>query len=743
MRRLASTPGTYPMMPHRSWLATLAGLLLLGAATAAQAADATDPLGVPQFDLADQSQLQVVVDREPGQYLGHPTTVLLEDGRTLWIVYPKGHGRGAIVLKRSDDGGLTWSERLPTPASWATSREVPTLFRTVDPAGRKRLIMFSGLYPIRLAHSDDDGATWSELAPIGDYGGIVACASVERLAGGEYLALFHDDGRFLTAAGRPAGAPPKFVVVQIVSRDGGLTWGPPRPIAAHPDAHLCEPGSVRSPDGKRITVLLRENSRRHHSFVIHSDDEGQTWSEPRELPAALTGDRHTCKYLANGLLFITFRDTLKESPSYGDWVAWVGTYDDLIAGRNGSFRVRLMDNLKGADCAYPPVEVLPDGTVVTTTYGHWTAGEEPYIVSVRLPRALLEKLHAEAQAARATDDRPATSGLPALEFRRLADLSDPRGVGGQFVGLSHGKLLLYGGTNFPDKPVWAGGVKAWYRDVHVLDAPEAAWRRLGPLSGDGPVGYGVSLPYDEASFACLGGADAARHHRTAFTLELDGERLVTRELPPLPEPRAYQAGARIGSIVYLVGGTREPDATRTTDTLWALDLKRPDAGWQVLSPLPGGPRMLPLVAADETHLYVSGGVDLSAGPDGKPVRRYLKDTYRYSPAGGWERRADAPASIVAAPTPAVLRGRWLLAFGGDDGSRLNVSPPESHPGFPRRTFAYDTAADRWSTTAPPAFVPVATPLVAWGAGYVVASGEIRPSVRSREVWWVAPTTPGP
>src|SRR5581483_3024852 len=77
---------------------------------------------IPLLDLADQKQRQVVVDREPGQYLGHPTTVLLEDGRTILAVYPKGHGRGAIVLKRSTDGGLTWSGRLPVPENWATSK---------------------------------------------------------------------------------------------------------------------------------------------------------------------------------------------------------------------------------------------------------------------------------------------------------------------------------------------------------------------------------------------------------------------------------------------------------------------------------------------------------------------------------------------------------------------------------------------------------------------------------------------
>jgi hypothetical protein len=49
-----------------------------------------------------------------------------------------------------------------------------------------------------------------------------------------------------------------------------------------------------------------------------------------------------------------------------------------------------MKNHKGADCAYPGLELLPDGTFVTTTYGHWTEGEMPYIVSVRLKLAELD-----------------------------------------------------------------------------------------------------------------------------------------------------------------------------------------------------------------------------------------------------------------------------------------------------------------------------------------------------------------
>lgn len=347
---------------------------------------------IPLLDLADQKHRQVIVDREKGQYLGHPTTFLFEDGKTMLIVYPKGHGKGAIVMKRSTDAGLTWSERLPTPANWATSQEVPTLYRTIDPKGHKHLVLFSGIFPIRMAHSPDDGKTWSELKAIGDYGGTVAMASMTRLKNGDYMAHFHTGAYGLDGKKRE---PREYRVYKTLSRDGGLTWGSPTVIAEKPGAWLCEPGLVRSPDGKQIALLLRDSSRKHNSHVVFSDDEGETWTKPRELPGALTGDRHTGRYTKDGRLFISFRDMAHESKTKGDWVAWVGTYDDIVKNREGQYRVRLMKNHKGYDCAYPPVEVLPDDTIVTTTYGHWTPGEMPYIVSVRLTLAELDRMAAK------------------------------------------------------------------------------------------------------------------------------------------------------------------------------------------------------------------------------------------------------------------------------------------------------------------------------------------------------------
>lgn len=387
---------------------------------------------IPFIDLDGDQERQIIIDKDPDQYLGHPTTHLLDDQQTMICVYPKGHGRGGIVMKRSTDAGLSWSDRLPLPPSWATSQEVPTLFPVEDAAGKQRLIVFSGLYPARMSVSEDQGNSWSELKPIGDWGGIVVMSDLIALntGKGHYMATFHDDQRFFSKKGRPLAEKEmlekgmaKFTLYTTFSYDGGMTWSFPEAIFSSRTIHLCEAGFVRSPDGKQIAALLRENSRRMNSYIIFSDDEGKNWSAPRELPNSLTGDRHQAVYAPDGRLVISFRDNtpglsrfhqlknnckncderyLKEkvgpvSPTAGDWVAWVGTYQDLAEGYEGQYRIRLKDNFKSNDCAYPAMEILSDGTIIATTYGHWEDMHPPYILSTRFKLEEIDLLYRKSK----------------------------------------------------------------------------------------------------------------------------------------------------------------------------------------------------------------------------------------------------------------------------------------------------------------------------------------------------------
>ena len=343
-----------------------------------------------RIDLDADAARQVQVDREAGVYLGHVSTVLLDDGRTILAAYPKGHGMGPIVLKKSTDGGQTWSDRLPTPSSWATSQETPTLFNL----GGGSLILFSGLYPIRAARSHDSGSTWSELQPIGEFGGIVAMGDLLQ-RGDQVAAFFHDDGRFIGDSGDATGT---FTLYQSDSRDRGASWSAPRAIWTGSDLHLCEPSVIDSPEDGTLALLLRENRRAKNSHVMFSSDHAATWGAPHELPASLTGDRHIAAYAPDGRLVVTFRMMARDDPWRGDWVAWVGSWEDIAGGNHPSavppYLVRLKNNLTDWDCGYGGLEVLPDGILVATTYGTWVEGEKPSIVSVRFSLAELDRLAA-------------------------------------------------------------------------------------------------------------------------------------------------------------------------------------------------------------------------------------------------------------------------------------------------------------------------------------------------------------
>jgi len=339
---------------------------------------------IPIIDLSQETHRQVIVEKKPGQYLGHPTTLLLADGKTMFCTYPLGHGGPAAVLKKSTDGGLTWSERLNVPDNWATATNCPCLHRLTDPDGIERLFVLEGNGEMRQSVSLDNGGTWTPFAPNGLHC-TVAPNTIVPISGNRYLAHYALEH----------GGPKDIKIWQSISADGGLTWGKERIVTEVERAAPDEPGTIRSPDGRQILSLMRENSRRLNSLMIVSDDEGETWSEPAELPGSLTGDRHMPRYAHDGRLVVTFRDMAHISPNRGDFVAWVGTYEDIITGREGQYRVRLLQQ-HGAfgDCGYAGLELLPDGTFVATTYVVHKPGEKNSVISVRFT---LEELDAKAE----------------------------------------------------------------------------------------------------------------------------------------------------------------------------------------------------------------------------------------------------------------------------------------------------------------------------------------------------------
>jgi len=145
-----------------------------------------------------------------------------------------------------------------------------------------------------------------------------------------------------------------------------------------------EPCFVRSPDGRQLLALMRQNTRTINAGFIVSDDEGKTWSEPRLLQGALSGDRHQARYAPDGRLVVVFRDTAAESSTKGHFVGWVGRYEDIVKQREGQYRLKLLHSNAGWDCGYPGLELLADGTFVATTYiKYWPDKRKHSVVSTR------------------------------------------------------------------------------------------------------------------------------------------------------------------------------------------------------------------------------------------------------------------------------------------------------------------------------------------------------------------------
>lgn len=326
----------------------------------------------------------------------------------------------------------------------------------------------------------------------------------------------------------------------------------------------------------------------------------------------------------------------------------------------------------------------------------------------------------------------AFSAEPSLTWKQLPPLSDPLGVAAPFAGVSGGALIVAGGANFPGKMPWEGGPKIWHDRAWVLDRPDGTWREAGKLPH--PLGYGVCVTFRN-SVVCVGGSDADRHYADAFRLSWKGGKLVTEPLPPLPIPLSGASGALVKDTLYVACGSEEPGEQSATNRLFALDLSASNPAWRELPALPGKPRLLAVGAANDSAFYVFGGVALEPNDAGKIARVYLREAWSFDEKSGWRQLADLPKPCVAAPSPAPLVGGRFLLLTGDDGSLVGFQPVDKHPGFPKNILAYDLARDRWSTEVGEVPAPrAAVPCVEWNGMYVIPSGEMRPGVRSPEVW---------
>jgi N-acetylneuraminic acid mutarotase/predicted RNase H-like HicB family nuclease len=322
----------------------------------------------------------------------------------------------------------------------------------------------------------------------------------------------------------------------------------------------------------------------------------------------------------------------------------------------------------------------------------------------------------------------------ALSWKQLPPLPESLGVAAPFAGTSGGALLVGGGANFPDKMPWEGGAKVWHDRVYVLERPDTAWRAVGKLPQS--LAYGVSVTHRDR-VVCVGGSDASGHYAQTFRLVWKDGALATEPLPALPIALSGASGALVGDSLIVACGSEKPGEQAASNRAFALDLAAKEPAWRELPALPGKPRLLATAGAENGTFYMFGGCALEADADGKVARHYLREAWSYREADGWKRLADLPKPSVAAPAPAPFLGGRFLLLSGDDGSKVGFQPLKKHPGFLREILAYDPALDRWNAAGEVAAARATVPCVDWRGRFVIPSGEVRPGVRSPEVWTIA------
>jgi sialidase-1 len=240
-----------------------------------------------------------------------------------------------LVIRRSQDGGKSWSDLrvLFHEAQHSINQPGPVVDRET---GAVWLVFCRDNQSVLVAHSDDDGVTWS--APR-DVSGSTKDADWKYVAAGPGHGIQLRNGRLLLAAWGDASPgkvtwPPTWGEIEftftLYSDDHGATWKRGRPMYEN----ATEEAMVAELSDQRVYMTLRSlhgKRRRGHAW---SEDHGFSWSR------------------------IEFDDALPEPPAHGSILKLTGAGRDrflFVNPASATARERLTVRMSEDDCKTWPV----------------------------------------------------------------------------------------------------------------------------------------------------------------------------------------------------------------------------------------------------------------------------------------------------------------------------------------------------------------------------------------------------
>jgi hypothetical protein len=339
----------------------------------------------------------------PTHNAGLPSLLVCPD-RTLLLAHRvgshKNSGDGTQFLWRSRDGGKVWAR---TPFPFATTPSgAPGEFRTaaLSDIGRGRIAMLltwidhpnataplsnpktEGLLPVHIGWtaSSDNGLTWDSLReiPVAPFTQPCGNGPVLRLPDGRLLAAFelyksYDDPSPWSARSAIA-----------FSSDDGISWAPPRIVAADP-AHL------RSYWDQHIQILAdgtllgliwtddRSQPGRSEITRVISHDGGTNWSMPEatglsgqysvplELPDSSLMLFYVVRHEDSAIRIALSPDGGKTWRRRDDWVLYSQANNDLARIEGGNFTAYLQ-SMGRWSFGWPSAVLLRPGEVLAAYY---------------------------------------------------------------------------------------------------------------------------------------------------------------------------------------------------------------------------------------------------------------------------------------------------------------------------------------------------------------------------------------
>lgn len=312
-----------------------------------------------------------------------------------------------------------------------------------------------------------------------------------------------------------------------------------------------------------------------------------------------------------------------------------------------------------------------------------------------------------------------------LTLPSVTGLSANIGVAGAFSGIINNRLIIAGGANFPDGYPWTGAEKTWHTHGYSYDPATGEWSIIADLL-DSPLAYGVSIQMPQG-ILLIGGNNATEISRHVCLLTESGGTFDMDSItyPMLPLPLANTTGAMTDGKIFLAGGVTDIAGERSTDTFLMLDLNKLDEGWQQLPSWPGSPLGFCVSAGVNGRFYLFSGRYFA--PDSDMIVH--DEGYCYDPTTGSWTRLDNQFPVMAGT--AVNHNGKILFIGGVE--KLLPGSLE-HPGFSNIVRSYDIESNKIDTiSVSPYPLAVTTNTVAIGDTIYVASGEIKPGIRTPHI----------